>query len=124
MEINAQDRPFAIPRYPHGRIVEGQRPSHETAAELQDKNGRANPIMNPERFVSADEAAQFLGIKRRHLLVLARKGIPGAYPLGTGMQRKLWVFRLSELAGAIVGEAPTLIQKSAKSATIHSGSPR
>jgi hypothetical protein len=57
--------------------------------------------MTPEPFVSAEQAAQFLSIKRRHLLALARKGIAGAYALGTGMQRKLWVFRLSELAAAI-----------------------
>jgi hypothetical protein len=57
--------------------------------------------MTPEPFVSAQQAAQFLSIKRRYLLVLARKGIAGAYAVGTGMKRKLWVFRLSELAGAI-----------------------
>jgi hypothetical protein len=56
--------------------------------------------MNPEPFVSAEEAAHFLSIKRRYLLALARKGIAGAYALGTGV-RKLWVFRLSELAAAI-----------------------
>lgn len=55
----------------------------------------------PERFVSADDAAQFLAIKRRHLLVLARNGIRGAYPAGTGSKRNHWVFRLSELADAI-----------------------
>jgi hypothetical protein len=57
--------------------------------------------MTPEPFVSADVAAQFLSIKRRHLLTLARKGLQGAYALGTGAVRKIWVFRLSELATAI-----------------------
>ena len=56
---------------------------------------------DPERFVSADEAAQFLAINRRHLLVLARNGIRGAYPAGSGSKRNHWVFRLSELAAAI-----------------------
>ena len=37
-----------------------------------------------EPFVSADEAARFLCVKRRHLLELARRGIAGAYALGTG----------------------------------------
>src|SRR5216684_2311255 len=55
----------------------------------------------PEPFVSSDEAAQFLCVKRRYLLELARRGIAGAYPLGTGSKRKVWVFRLSELAAAI-----------------------
>jgi len=56
---------------------------------------------SPEPFVSAEEAARFLSIKRRHLLALARSGLAGAYPLGTGTVRKIWVFRLSELAAAI-----------------------
>ena len=57
--------------------------------------------MSTEPFVPSDEAAKFLGIKRRLLLAMARKGIAGAYPLGTGDFRKTWVFRLSELAAAI-----------------------
>jgi len=80
--------------------------------------------MNPEPFVSADEAAQFLAVKRRYLLVLARKGIAGAYPLGTGSKRKIWVFRLSELAASIAGEIATAIPQRTKSVIIQSGSPR
>jgi hypothetical protein len=57
--------------------------------------------MTPEPFVSAEQAAQFLSIKRRYLLALARNGIAGAYALGTGTVRKIWVFRLSELAAAV-----------------------
>ena len=53
-----------------------------------------------EPFVSADVAARFLGIKRRMLLDLARRGISGAYPI-TGERRKTWIFRLSELGVAI-----------------------
>ncbi len=56
-----------------------------------------------EPFVSAEEAANFLGINRRFLLSLARRGIAGAYALGTGDFRKTWVFRLSELASAVEG---------------------
>jgi hypothetical protein len=55
----------------------------------------------PEPFVSAEKAAQFLSIGRRFLLSLARRGIAGAYPVGTGEYRRRWVFRLSELAAAI-----------------------
>jgi hypothetical protein len=61
-------------------------------------------LMTPEPFVSADAAAQFLSIKRRYLLALARKGIAGAYALGTGTVRKIWVFRLSELAAALASK--------------------
>ena len=57
--------------------------------------------MIPEPFVSAQEAAKFIGISRRFLTELARRGIAGAYPIGTGDSRKTWVFRLSELAAAI-----------------------
>src|SRR5215472_13828208 len=75
----------------------------------------------PERFVSADEAAAFLAISRRYLLALARRGLDGAYALGTGTQRKIWVFRLSELAAAIA-TSKALIQESPKCVTIRSGS--
>lgn len=67
-----------------------------------DGDGRLmNARQVPEPFVSAQEAAKFIGIRRRFLLDLARHGITGAYPLGTGNLRKTWVFRLSELAAAI-----------------------
>ena len=77
----------------------------------------------PEPFVSADEAAQFLCVKRRYLLELARRGIIGGYPLGTGRKRKIWVFRLSELADS-VPRNETLAKKLPKPCTIGSGSPR
>lgn len=75
----------------------------------------------PEPFVSADVAAAFLSLKRRYLLELARRGIPGAYPVGNGVQRKIWVFRLSELVAAIT---KTAIPNSARICDPNSGSPR
>ena len=79
--------------------------------------------VTPEPFVSADEAAQFLCVKRRYLLELARRGIAGAYALGTGSKRKIWVFRLSELAASVVRhEIP--ISTPPNPCTIGSGSPR
>jgi hypothetical protein len=80
-------------------------------------------LLTPEPFVSADEAAQFLCVKRRYLLELARRGIAGAYALGTGGKRKIWVFRLTELAVSVVRNE-TSIPKPAKPCTIGSGSPR
>jgi len=80
-------------------------------------------LLTPEPFASADEAAQFLCVKRRYLLELARRGIAGAYALGTGVKRKTWVFRLSELAASVVRNE-TSIPKPAKPCTIGSGSPR
>jgi len=77
----------------------------------------------PEPFVSADEAARFLSVKRRHVLELARRGLSGAYPLGTGTKRTIWVFRLSEVASAIAnGKQPD--HKVPKCVTIPSGSLR
>jgi len=68
--------------------------------------------LNQEPFVSADEAAKFLGIKRRFLLSLARQGVVGAYALGTGDIRRVWVFRLSELAETIAAKRYHLIHGS------------
>jgi hypothetical protein len=68
--------------------------------------------MDHEPFVSAEEAAKFLSVKRRFLLSLARRGIAGAYALGTGSIRKIWVFRLSELAAAIDAKRYHLIHGS------------
>jgi hypothetical protein len=78
--------------------------------------------MNPEPFVSAEEAANFLAIKRRYLLALARRGMAGAYTLGTGMKRKIWVFRLSELAAAVARNADPQNARSVRSSG--PGSPR
>lgn len=78
-----------------------------------------------EPFVSANDAAQFLGIRRRELLTLARHGIAGAYPLGTGTQRHIWVFRLSELTEAITQKSSIhIVQNPAGRGTIRSGSSR
>jgi hypothetical protein len=60
-----------------------------------------NPDTAPEPFVSAEVAAEFLGVKRRLLLSMARLGIAGAYPIGTGKIRKQWIFRISELTTAV-----------------------
>jgi hypothetical protein len=56
---------------------------------------------NTEPFVSADAAAKFLSVKRPFLLSLARQGIAGSYPIGTGNCRRRWIFRISELESAI-----------------------
>lgn len=49
-----------------------------------------------EHFVDATEAANFIGVKRRTSLKMARDGVIPAHPLGDGV-RKQWRFRLSEL---------------------------
>jgi excisionase family DNA binding protein len=91
---------------------------------MSSQSNAITPLsISPEPFVTADEAARFLCVKRRYLLELARRGIIGAYPLGTGRKRKIWVFRLSELADS-VPRNETLAQKLSRPCTIGSGSPR
>ena len=92
------------------------------ATVIRTKESR-QVLVTPEPFVSADEAAQFLCVKRRYLLELARRGIVGAYALGTGGKRRIWVFRLSELAASVIRNE-TSIPKPAKPCTIGPGSPR
>jgi hypothetical protein len=105
-----------------GEGEDSAEPFSATATVITAKESRQVPV-TPEPFVAAEEAAQFLCVKRRYLLELARRGIAGAYALGTGGKRKIWVFRLSELAASVV-RSETSIPKPPKPCTIGSGSPR
>ena len=85
-------------------LTSGQRNANRTLSSgFKPLNGGI--VITPEPFVSAQEATKFIGISRRFLIELARRGIIGAYPIGTGELRKTWVFRLSELAVLSVGKA-------------------
>jgi hypothetical protein len=53
-----------------------------------------------ESFVDADEAARFLSLTRRRILELARAHRLPGHPIGDGA-RRVWRFRLSELASAV-----------------------
>ena len=53
-----------------------------------------------EPFVDAVAAGDFLRLRPRRVLEMARRGEVPAYPLGQG-KRRVWRFRLSELASAI-----------------------
>jgi excisionase family DNA binding protein len=55
----------------------------------------------PERFVSAEEVAEFLSVERRMVLVWARCGTLPAHALGYG-RRRIWRFRLSEVEAAVL----------------------
>lgn len=105
-----------------GQRGDGAESISATEAVITANELRRAP-MAPEPFVSAEEAARFLCVKRRYLLELARRGITGAYALGTGSKRKIWVFRLSELAASVVRNE-TSIPKPPKPCTIGSGIPR
>ena len=56
--------------------------------------------MEIEPFVDATKAAEFLHLRPRRVLELARRGLIPAYPLGNG-RRRVWRFRLAELASAL-----------------------
>jgi excisionase family DNA binding protein len=57
--------------------------------------------MSPESFVDSITAAEFLAVSPRYLLDLTRAGrIPG-HPLSLGRKRRIWRFRLSELASCL-----------------------
>ena len=55
------------------------------------------PTQPFEHYVDASVAADFIGMKPRALLQLARTGAVPAYPLGDG-PRKTWRFLLSDLS--------------------------
>jgi hypothetical protein len=62
----------------------------------------ADALLQPEPFVDSARAAEFLSIRPRHLLELARAEVLPGYPIGRG-KRRVWRFRLSELAASIAG---------------------
>ena len=53
-----------------------------------------------EPFVDAATVGDFLQLRRRRVLELARQGVIPAYPVGRG-SRRVWRFRLSEVAIAV-----------------------
>jgi hypothetical protein len=60
-----------------------------------------NTGAQPEPFVDAECAARFLAIERRQLLAMARRGAIPAYSTSLGSRRRMWRFRLSEIADAM-----------------------
>jgi hypothetical protein len=67
----------------------------------------AASLEQPEPFVDAIRAAEFLSLTPRRILELARTAQIPAHPVGAG-RRKQWRFRLSELAAAVVGTKTTI----------------
>ncbi len=77
-----------------------------SAAEMETSKNpdKPKPSTQPEPFVDAVEAGKFLRLRPRRVLELARRGALPAYPLGDG-PRRVWRFRLSELAFALRSRA-------------------
>lgn len=59
-----------------------------------------NSFSQPEPFVDPERAAEFLSMRRRQVLELARAKVLLGHPIGTG-KRRVWRFRLSELADSV-----------------------
>jgi hypothetical protein len=75
--------------------------SEQQSRTLQPEAMRSQePFGDREPFVDAVQAAGFLSLTPRRVLTLARSGAIPAHPLGNG-KRKVWRFRLSELASAV-----------------------
>jgi len=76
------------------------------AVNQSDRDGDGTTVPFPQRlsalepFVDSLKAAEFLSLRPRRVLELAREGLIPAYPLGRG-ERKVWRFRLSEVASAL-----------------------
>lgn len=60
------------------------------------------------RWLTADEAAQYLKIKARTLLYWVRQGKIKGYVL-SGSRRRVWRFRQEDLDGYLLGTPPTML---------------
>jgi excisionase family DNA binding protein len=83
-----------------GFLTDSDLPGYMLFPRISCWSTTMNP-QTPESFVDADEAAKFLSLTRRRILELARAGRLPGHPIGDGV-RRIWRFRLSELAAAIV----------------------
>lgn len=99
--------------------------ANETAREPLDStiscpahNGFSPAPLEP--FVDANRAAEFLCLRPRRVLELARRGAIPAHPLGEG-QRRVWRFRLSELSAAMCSRALNYDRQSPAPKEIHDG---
>ena len=93
-------------RNQHGSQV--QRGKLEGAPELEAPGVPIRLLTStpvPERYMDASHAAEFLALRPRRVLDLARAGKLPAHALGDGA-RRVWRFRLSELDLAMRQEVP------------------
>lgn len=80
-------------------------PPHNTSEQQlrtrpQESTRSEKSLEDREPFVDAVRAADFLALSPRRVLALARRGAIPAHPIGNG-QRRVWRFRLSEVASAV-----------------------
>jgi excisionase family DNA binding protein len=81
-----------------------------------------------EGFVAAQEVAAYLKLTRRQILEMTRRGIIPGYALGTGTNRRVWRYKLSEVDAIVTARSKKALEpafrRSAMSSKISSGSPR
>jgi hypothetical protein len=82
-------------------VKQVKRQTLSTEPRNHSQNGESMEI---EPFVDATKAAEFVNLRPRRLLQLAREGSIPAYPIGNG-ERRVWRFRLSEIASALATNA-------------------
>lgn len=87
-----------------GRSTDLRHSPQKMASDAFPEKELATGWLEPEPFADAHRAAEFLSLTPRRVLELARKGRIPAHPLGDGV-RKVWRFRLSELAAAMSARA-------------------
>jgi len=82
------------------RVLESSEAGTTVDEGVGPGNAGSKCLPPPEPFVDAVRAGEFLSLRPRRVLELAREGAIPAHPLGEGV-RRVWRFRLSELASAI-----------------------
>ena len=81
------------------------------SSQTSSTQAGTTPLKGPEPFVDSEEAGRFLSLRPRRVLELARRGAIPAHPLGEGL-RKVWRFRLSELASAVCARGVDCVRQS------------
>ncbi|HKV82718.1 MAG TPA: hypothetical protein VJP02_31510 [Candidatus Sulfotelmatobacter sp.] len=89
-----------------------------------DSSGVNNLPNQPERFVDAEKAAQYLSCSRKYLLKLSIHGKVPAHPLPGSGTRRTWRYLLSELHGWMVGNGGNHSAKTDGNRTINDGGSR
>jgi excisionase family DNA binding protein len=54
-------------------------------------------LTTPEPYTTADHVAEYLSLTRRQVLEMTRRGTIPGHPLGTGTNRRVWRYKLSEV---------------------------
>jgi hypothetical protein len=83
-----------------------------------------SPHGQPERFVDADKAAQYLCCSRKHLLKLSIHGKVPAHPLPGSGTRRTWRYLLSELHDWMLSNGGNRGARAGSNRTINGGGSR